>query len=197
MSTAEIGSLTALSGGVINVANGHTIRGQSGSILTSGAVIQTAQIQAHTITTYYNYVQGTDQENYTTLGILKLPFKPLYPNSMVLIKFSIALEMEYNCLWTITKDEAPMMKMAGESFPNRWNGFATHNYDYDNNSTPSGITLMWMDIPGTTDTVTYAPGFRRSDNGGITAYINRTMGSGGQWNYENGVSVGSAWEIAQ
>jgi hypothetical protein len=198
MSTTEIGSITALSGGVVNIPSGNVIKGQAGSILTTGTVIQTAQIQSHQRVSYYNYTQGTDQNNWTTLGVLKLPFRPMYANSMVLVKFILRCEMEYNGLYMITKDEAPMMLLAGESFPNLYNGFAASPYDMgDHSSTPNNITMMWMDIPGTTDTVTYAPAFRRSDSGGITCWVNRPYGSSGQWAYENGVSVGMAWEIAQ
>jgi hypothetical protein len=198
MSYTEVGSITALSGGVINVPSGHVIQGQAGSIRTSGSVIQTAFKRNDYRATYYSYVQGNDQNRYTPIRHMNLNFRPMYANSMVLVKFVLNFEMTYNSVWSLLKDEQPFITTTGEAYPRRWGSMAVTPYDRgDNSSTPQKVTLMWMDIPGTTDMITYGVGFRSGGAGDPTCYFNRTASSTGTDSYEVGVSTGLAWEIAQ
>lgn len=198
MSYTEIGQLTALSGGVISLNSGHSIVGQPGSIVAPGNVIQTQYVRVDTRPTYYCYNNASaNNQMYTAVRALNLPFRPMYANSMVLVKFVINGEMTHDTVWSIMKDEQMITRAQGEAFPNRWNGMAFQNYDRDDSSTPSQTSIMWMDIPGTTDMVTYSPGFRRSNGNDVTFYLNRCVSSSGQDSYEATVSFGVAMEIAQ
>jgi len=198
MSYTEVGMLSALSGGVINVPSGHVIQGQPGSIRTSGSVIQTAFKRNDYRATYYSYAQGDQQQSWTPIRHMNLSFRPMFANSAVLVKFVLNFEMVYNSVWSLLKDEKAFIQTQSEAYPRRWGGMAATHYDRgDNSSTPHKLTLMWIDLPGTTDMVTYGVGFKASDAGDPTCYFNRTAGSTGTDSYEVGVSTGLAWEIAQ
>lgn len=198
MSYTEIGSLTALSSNTINVPSGHVIKGEAGSIITPGSVIQTAFVRTDVRQTYYSYTQGDYQQQWTPIRQLKLTINPLRANSAIFVKFVVNYEMDYNSIWNLLKDEKPFIKTMNEQYPRRWAGMCATNYDRgDVSSTPNQLTMMWVDMPGSTLTQSYSPGFRRSDGSGVTCYLNRAVSSSGQTNYENGVSVGVAMEIAQ
>lgn len=198
MSYTEIGSMTALSGNQINIPSGHYVKGESGSIVTPGTVVQTCFVRTDVRTSFYNYTQGDQQQDWTPIRQLKLTINPLFANSAIFVKFVVNFEMEYNTVWNLLKDESPFIKTMSEAYPRRWGGMCATNYDRgDHSSTPNQMTMMWVDIPGSKTTQSYSPGFRRSDGGGVTCWLNRTYSSSGQDSYEVGVSVGVAMEIAQ
>lgn len=198
MSFTEVGSLTALSSNQINVPSGHVILGEAGSIVTPGSVIQTAFSRTDVRTSYYNYTQADYVQSWTPIRQLQLRIKPLYANSAIFVKFIVNYEMEYNTVWNLLKDEQPFITTMNESYPRRWAGMCASNYDMsDHSSTPNQLTMMWVDMPGSTQAQSYSPGFRRADGGGVTCWLNRTYSSSGQDSYEVGVSYGVAMEIAQ
>jgi len=53
--------------------------------------------------------------------------------------------------------------------------------------------MRYFDFPSTTDLITYAPGVQNTAGTSYTWYLNRTVGSTGATNYENGVSYSMAW----
>jgi hypothetical protein len=70
-------------------------------------------------------------------------------------------------------------------------------YDQDTGSTPTCSLLTYYDVPGNTNARFYEPVFGSNDGGTRTFFINRTVGSAGQNNHENGVSFGRITEIRQ
>ena len=79
-----------------------------------------------------------------------------------------------------------------------WSGIAMAlPYETDYSSTPFTQNFMYYDFPGVTTPITYAPGVKESGGTSYVWYLNRTVGSTGTTNQENGVSLSIAWEIAQ
>jgi hypothetical protein len=70
-------------------------------------------------------------------------------------------------------------------------------YDADDNSTPMICAFLYYDVPGSTATVYYDPVVASTDGGTRTYFQNRPIGSGGQNNHENGISIGRITEIRQ
>ena len=99
MSYSEVGTLLGLSSNTINVPSGHVIKGEAGSIITPGTVIQTTMVRTDVRGSYYNYTQGDNQQNWTPIRQLQLRIRPLRVNSAIFVKFVVNYEMEYNSIW--------------------------------------------------------------------------------------------------
>jgi hypothetical protein len=56
---------------------------------------------------------------------------------------------------------------------------------------------MYFDYPGVTSAITYAPGVKESGGVSYVWTLNRTVNASASANYERGVSLSIAWEIAQ
>ena len=193
MTLLAVGNIKAATGNVILMPDGH-------SLISPGSVIQV-------VTTRYD--QGT---TYTTGNLfggvefvdLRISIRPKLATSMIVCTFQIhgegASTHDYNL--TIFKNGAvpdgPYAGYNNQADRFFWTGYAMPlPYETDYNSTPFTSTIRYHDFPKTTNLITYAPGVQNSGGSSYTWYLNRTVGSVGSANYENGVSYGMAWEIAQ
>ena len=78
-----------------------------------------------------------------------------------------------------------------------WSTLASDLYDGNDASTPRITTLHYIYSPGTTNQQTISPAYHSTTTSAYTYYLNRTAGSAGTNAYENGVTWGYVWEIAQ
>lgn len=142
------------------------------------------------------------------LTVMRTSITPKFSNSIILCQFQIHSEIsgnDWDAMFTVYKNGvvptgtyAGFNTVVGNAL---WSGLSmTNPYDSTNNvsSTPYTQSFVYHDFPGTTNTLTYAPGIKTSNAGAIkTIYVNRTVDSLGTTSLEAGVSFATIWEIAQ
>ena len=139
---------------------------------------------------------------------LRVSITPKFNNSMILCQFQIFGEgttSSHNYLFNVYKNGSVpttgnYLGYNSEGGNTSWSGIAmVESYDSSANSasTPDSKMFMYHDFPGTTNTLTYAPGIKDSNASNYTYYINRTASDPGSGSYEVGVSYSTVWEIAQ
>lgn len=132
---------------------------------------------------------------------LRLDITPQYANSMIICEWFIHGEPNNHDAGTRVARNGTVD--FGSSGFNNNSGRNNHSfinsawYDPDNNSTPKAVKILFFDFPGTTGAWFYEPCFASTDGGTRTFLANRTTGSGGTNNHENGVSFGRITEIRQ
>lgn len=168
------------------------------NIRPGGSVIQVSTVRSDTITTYSAPNSGIG----TTITALNLTIAPKSANNYLLFRWSIAGESNHNVNFLIHRDGALITDSGYQGFNNvvgnvnLQSGYVTSWYD---NNTDSTGTMYWIQYyirPSNTNSRTYAPAVRSSENGvSYTFFFNRLAGSAGQDNYENAVSNGVVMEI--
>jgi hypothetical protein len=188
-------SLSAL--GITNASIADNAIGRANMNYT-GAVIQTQVIR------YDGRPGWSMPTNYpgSIANVLRLDITPVYSNSLIIVEWFIAGEPNNH-------DAGVRVCRNGGIITGTWAGFNrdtgqnNHSfinaawYDPDNNSTPKQVKILYYDFPGTTAALWYEPSFASTDGGTRTFLFNRTTGSGGQNNHENGTSFGRITEIRQ
>ena len=168
------------------------------NIRPGGSVIQVRTARSDVITTYSAPNSGIG----TTITDLNLTIAPKSANNYLLFRWSIAGESNHNVNFLIHRDGALITDSGYQGFNNvvgnvnLQSGYVTSWYD---NNTDSTGTMYWIQYyirPSNTNSRTYAPAVRSSENGAAyTFFFNRVAGSAGQDNYENAVSNGVVMEI--
>jgi hypothetical protein len=135
---------------------------------------------------------------------LRVSITPKRASSLIVCQFQVHSEgaSTHDYILRVFKNGAvPTGTYAGYNTAagdQHWSGIAMPlPYETDYNSTPFTQNFMYYDFPNSTSTVTYAPGVKNTNGASYVYYVNRTVGSTGTTNYENGVSLSIAWEIAQ
>lgn len=181
-------------GGAIQVTPDTRLVGAAaGAFVARGMVIQTVINKQNNRSTWSSPPTG----NGTTITDMNLTISPKRAGSIILCEWTMFGEIQHDNVFVIHKNGS--LAPGGYNLNagnNRWSGYHTCVYDGDDNSTPATHHMMYWDSPGSTASVTYAPAIRCSNGNTYTFALNRTLGSTGQWAYENGVSIGIAWEIA-
>ena len=199
------GSLTAIPGAAL--ANGAVTSGKIANATLekqkfgfSGAVLQTIMVRYDSRPSYSN-PGGTSA---TVVGPLRLTITPTYSSSLIICEWRIHGEStDHNFGWRVHKNGSLVTTSGYQGYNNNSgnnnHSFITHEgYDTDNNSTPHVYTMLYYDKPNTTSSVYYEPACSASRGGNSGSFrINRTAGSAGQTNHENGVSWGRIMEIRQ
>jgi hypothetical protein len=166
----------------------------------SGAVLQTQVVRYDGRPGFTNPASaGTG----TAITNMRLTITPIYANSMIVCEWRMHGESnDHNFGWRVTKNGARIDgTYAGyntNSGNNNHSLILHEGYDTDDSSTPHCYTILYFDYPNTTSSVYYDPCCAASRNTASgTFFINRTAGSAGQANHENGVSFGRIMEIRQ
>ncbi len=142
----------------------------------------------------------------TQIGELRLTITPTYSNSLIVCEWWIHGESNsHDAGWHVMRDSSGNVNNPGGEYAgfNTDTGQNNHSFissefhDNDTGSTPTCSMITYYDRPGNTSTHFYDPVYGSSDGGTRTFFINRTVGSGGQNNHENGVSFGRITEIKQ
>jgi|688.fasta_scaffold59820_7 hypothetical protein len=191
-------TVSGLSGTVSNnnqilVTNGH-------SLISPGSIIQCKVTRYDTATTY---TTGTGL-NGVELTDLRVSITPKRANSLIVCQFQIHGEgaSSHNYIFRVFKNgSVPAGTYAGYNTvagDQQWSGFAMAlPYETDYDSTPFTQNFMYFDYPGVTSAITYAPGVKESGGVSYVWTLNRTVNASASANYERGVSLSIAWEIAQ
>jgi hypothetical protein len=180
--------------------SGNTVATASatGQFYYPGSVVQVQTVRSDARTT----ISSANSGNGVTITQLNLSITPKFANSRLIMQWMMNIEVANNTVFLIhrngalitTTNETGYNSEAGNA---RWSGFASMDYDNNDSSTPSNIFLQYSCISGSTEPQTYAPAPRASDAVSATLYLNRTVSFAGQDAYENMVSTGTIWEIAQ
>lgn len=184
---------TLIANKIINPKNGVTL------YKSPQAVVQVVTVRSDIITT------TTTGGGFTEIGggNLRLNITPKFADSRLIIRFSLFGEIDnQNAIWRIFRDGSQITTVGEEGYNNQagnvaWSGYFTDFYDTDTNSTANKYSLLYSQISGSTNSRYYSVHFLGSDGSSRTWYQNRTVGSLGQINYENGVSVGHVIEVSR
>lgn len=185
----SLDSIGAPSGGAITA---------SSDVYSPGMVIQAATVRTDARNTYSVSNSGDG----TTVTDLNLTITPKYSSSLLIIQWMINGESHHDTSWLIHKDGSLITTSGYEGYNsqggnNRWSGVLISKYDNNYNSTPSNLFFQFAYPAFNTTSQTFAPAVRSSSSGTTTLYLNRTVASAGADYYENTVSSGIIWEVAQ
>jgi hypothetical protein len=163
-----------------------------------GSVVQVNTVRSDSRTT----LSSSNSGNGNTISQLNLSITPQFSNSLLIMQWMINCELHHDNVFLIHKNGS-LITASGEQGYNaetgnsRWSGFASSTYDQNENSTPENIWLQYFCVSGSKDLATFAPAVRSSSATNYTLALNRTLGSAGVDAFENMVSTGIIWEIAQ
>ncbi|NDB60099.1 hypothetical protein EB001_16860 [bacterium] len=200
------GSLTA---NTVTV-NGNTTSGN----VTATNVVRASRIAATSsfaapgvaVQLVYNRVDSKDVYSFATAGStgsyitsLDTSITPRSATSKILVTYCISYEVHHDTIFRLYRTVGGVDTMIGTNTTdgNYWSGIWYPGYDADNSSTPTTNTLMYLDSPATTSAITYKLMIQSGGIGATTFYLNRSIGSAGQQNYEVAISQVFLQEIAQ
>lgn len=132
------------------------------------------------------------------IDALDITITPKFANSKILLNWDVVHESFHNAVFRIYRNTTLIGYNNTRSTIDHWNGVVTVPADVDNGSTPHRVTINWVDVPATTNPITYK--LYRHESDGTSAnifYLNRPLGSTGTNDNEIGVSYVSAIEITQ
>jgi hypothetical protein len=193
MSELSVGQLKGLT------VNSNTITIPAGhKLYAPGTVVQAATIRSDTRTSYSSSNSG----NGTAITDLTLTITPKFSNSLLACQWMIngeahqdnSIVIHRNGALVTTTGQTGYNSVGGNS---RWSGYANAFYDQNEDSTPSNWFIQYFATAGSTSQTTFSPATRASGGTSYTFYLNRVVGSTGTDVYENMVSTGIIWEIAQ
>ncbi len=193
MSTLRVNNLASSAG------TGNIALSPDNNLYLPGSVVQV-------VSTRYD-VRTTVTTNSAVGGEitgLRVNITPKFANSMIYCTFQVHGEGQatHDYMYLVFKNGA----IAAGSYPgyNSEVGNLVYSgisqalpYESDYSSTPYTKTFFYIDYPGSTSPVFYAPAVRHSSGTNYTYYINRTVGSTGANGHEIGVSYAIAMEVAQ
>ena len=164
-----------------------------GSIYAPGMVVQTVTNRTDTRNTYSAPVGTTGTE----VATLTTSITPKFSNSKILIWVSIFCEIHHDSVFRLTRNGTMIGMNTDAGTGARYAGWFVNGYDNDYSSTPDTVTAMYADQPGTTSACTYRLLVSASGASARTLSVNRTIGSTGADNHEQGISHVFIQEIAQ
>jgi len=135
---------------------------------------------------------------------LDVTITPRSRDSYIFVEFNVFYESNHNIVFTVLRDgnmvgvaelDHSVTGFFGTSKPN---GIGVARYDNNYDSTPSYITMPWIDRPGKTEAVTYSFAVKSSGASNQSFTLNTTNSNyqSGADAYEAGVSFAIAQEIA-
>ena len=184
-------------GGLTDGSFANTSIGR-GNINYTVAVLQTAVIRfdGRPQTSMPTAYPGTIQTS------MRLNITPTYTNSLIIVEYFLAGEPNNHDAGVRICRNGGIITGTYAGF-NQNTGQNNHSfinagwYDPDNSSTPKQVKILYYDFPNTTSAIYYEPSLASTDGGTRTFNWNRTTGSSGQNNHENGTSFGRITEIRQ
>lgn len=180
--------------GPVTMSSGH-------SIYQPGTIVQTIYSRSDARTAYSSGPSG----NGTAVTDLNLTITPKFQSSILLMTWMINGEFSgaaWDNVFLIHKDGSLITLPGYEGYNNqggnnRWSGVLGGTYDNNSDSTMENYKLQYF-IPAMTATSqTFAPAVRSASGASYTFYLNRTVSSAGQDNFEVAISTGVIQEIAQ
>ena len=167
----------------------------------------------YTMSANVHQIRSTDNttNNGTRIPDLILTIKPKRTTNIILCEWSLFGEIQNDTCFIIQKrvnfGTWTVPTNAGEEGYNssvgsavQWSSFYSGFYDTDDNSTPNKHPLLYSVIAGSTVSRNYGIAFSSSNTTSTTDRtfrLNRSYGRLGENQYENGISTGVIYEVAQ
>lgn len=174
---------------LVATSDGSNVTIDNSVVFPAGHVIQCHHILT-SVRTSYNAPVGASGTRITELD---LPITLKSSNSKIVCQWMMTHEVPHNSVIEIFKDNALATHGKNLNASNRYSGFWTVGLHSDADSTPHTSHIQYID-PNPTS-ATYNLRISSSNASAYTFYLNRSVGSGGNDSYENGVSTGVIWEI--
>lgn len=156
------------------------------------------------IQTQYDQYTGTDTQSFsaqtnTALDNLSVSITPTSTSSIIKLEAQVFFEpsnttSEYGNMFFFYRDSTKLGHATAGNRPVGIVNSTTSFYSNNAESTPSMAYLTWYDLPSSTSAITYKVGawFHTA----VTFYLNRTVTDTNGADYERGISLISATEIA-
>ena len=167
-------------------------------LIKPGMVVQVQTVRTDSRTT----IASNNVGNGTTITQLNLSITPKFANSKLIMQWMINGEVGNDQVFLVHKDGA-LITTAGATAYNaesgniRSSGLVSAAYDVDNATTMSNYFIQYECISGSTSAQVFAPAIRASGGSNATFFFNRTVNAVSGDGYENSISNGVIWEIAQ
>jgi len=171
-----------------------TLHVADGKFYSPGSVVQCATT-LYTATTTYS---APNTITPTEISVLNVTITPKRADSKIVLQWMINGEANQDVVFLVYRGSTPIgFNTASGNV--QWSGVSCVPYDNNDASTPFNITVNWIDLPNTTNQITYSVRVRSSntDTGSsYSLYLGRTVSfSTGVSIYETVCSTGAAWEI--
>jgi hypothetical protein len=157
-----------------------------------GTVVQTVYKRVDTKDTYAFATAGSLG---TFIASLDTTITPKFANSLIHVQMCLTYEVHNDTVFILYRGATQIGRNSLDG--NYWSGTWLPGYDADNNSTATTNHFFYMDTPATTDATTYRLMIQSGGIGATTFFLNRTVASAGQQNYEVAISQVILQEIAQ
>jgi hypothetical protein len=183
-----------------NTGIGNTAPAQKlvveGNMYANGVPLQMTYLRNDTKSTWSFATAGSTG---TVITDLNSSITPRRTTSKILVTYCIAYEVYHDTVFQLYRNDGGANTKIGNNATdsNYWSGIWLPSYDAENSSTPRQATLMYLDSPATTNTCTYQLMIQSAGTGAGTFYLNRSVGSAGQANYEVAISQVFLQEIGQ
>jgi len=194
MSKLKVSSISHRTGsGIVTIPTDNRILGTDvGSVYAPGGQV---------IQTIYKRVDDKLALSFAAAGStgsfitqLDTSITPKYSTSKILIQACLTFEVQNDTVFRLYRDTTPIGINVNDS--NYWSGTWVTNYDPDLASTPNTQTYFYMDSPGLNVPLTYRIMIQSAGVAANTFYLNRSVNSTGQGNYEVAISQIIIQEIA-
>lgn len=160
----------------------------------AGNIVQTVSNITRTEATYSAPANLSDPNAGTEIALLTQSITPQKAGNKMILKFHLQYECHHDCSFVITRDGAIMANSTDGT--NRWSGVATVRYDNNVDSTPTPLTILFVDNSTLSTNTTYRLHIRSSSTGAYTLFLNRTSNASASNNYEKGVSSVIFYEVS-
>jgi len=186
--------VTVLANGNVGIGTTNptaTLHVADGKFYSPGSVVQCATTQ-YTAYTSFSIPSSLAP---TEISVLNITITPKRANSKIVLQWMISGEVtDPNSIFLVYRDTTPI-GFNTTSGNVQWSGVTAMTYDTNENGSLFNISVNWIDLPNTTNPITYSVRIRSSNSSPLTLYLNRAVSSTGQNAYENTCSTGVAWEI--
>jgi hypothetical protein len=163
----------------------------NGSFYSPGSVVQCITTLYTAMTTY----SAPNTITPTEITVLNVTITPKRANSKVVLQWMINGDINHETIFLVYRDSTAIGFNTTSGSNAQWSGVTASPSDNDVNSTPQNIIVNWVDLPNTTNAVTYSVRVRASGGVAYTLYLGRSAGTTGSQAYETPCSTGVAWEI--
>lgn len=208
IATGALSANSATVSGNVSAGNMNATDVVSGNRISGSTINATTSLAAPGVPVQmvYNRVDTKDAVNFATAGqtgsfisSLNTSITPRSSTSKILITYCISYEVHHDTVFRLYRSVGGVDTMIGTNVndSNYWSGIWYPGYDADNSSTPVTNTFMYLDSPSTTSAITYKLMIQSGGIGASTFYLNRSISSAGQQNYEVAISQVFLQEIAQ
>lgn len=166
--------------------------------VNNGISIRAGVTPSNVVQTVYNRYDGKTAYSFATAGQtgsfitdLSTSITPRFSSNRILINFCPTFECQNDTVFKLYRN----INGAGDvdiatnvNDANYWSGWGMPGYDADNASTPRTNSHWFLDSPNTTSPITYKFMIQSGGIGATTLWLNRSVNSAGQQNYEVGIS---------